>query len=126
MVRAQQWFATLEILLDRLQNDKYDLEEFDQALQQQTLPGSLVNGAAGWVKKNIPQPADPLFMQLELAPDRPIQDAFEYLTAHMLQHYLYGYSIWTTHARAQGGPPLAVFRGVPPPDRFVGFLANSK
>ncbi|MGD9211178.1 MAG: type VI secretion system-associated protein TagF [Desulfobacteraceae bacterium] len=122
--RAVQWFIQLEIMVDLLMKNKINLKVFDQRLMQQQLPLALFKNKDRIADTLLSPASDPLFFRLELQTYHQVPEAFEYLTTHLLQRHLSTFSIWSTKGRAKSSPTLSIFRGMPPADRFVQFLAD--
>ena len=124
MLRAVQWFDHLENIAALLLKQKMTLKVFDQRLKQFTLPTVLVNNSHQ-VADGLLSPAnDPLFLRMEMQRHHQMPELFDFLASHLLHRHLSTYSLWSTNGAGKGRPVLAVYRGLPPADRYVQFLAS--
>ena len=124
MVEAGQWFSQLENLADLLLQKKLGLKKFDSRLQQLKLPLALFESKA-LIGENSVCPANgPLFLHIDISALDQMPEAFEQLTAHLLKCQLTSYSIWVGKSTQNSGISVTVFKNLPPPDRFIDFLAR--
>ena len=124
MVEAEPWFSQLEILVGLLLRRKLDLKKFDDCLQQLRLPLTCFKSKADR-RENIVYPADaPLFFQISMNARHQIPEALGHLTAHLLKCQLSSYSMWVGKSTQNNSIAVTVFKNLPPPDRFIRFLAS--
>lgn len=124
MLRAAQWFSQLEILVELLMKKKIDIKRFDLQLQQQKLPPALFKNREQ-IKANVVSSAnDTLFFQMQMNSLHQTPEAFEDLTALLLDRHLTHYSLWWAKGTAMRKPTFQVFKGLPSPELYPQFLAE--
>lgn len=122
LLRATQWFSQVEILVTLMKNKKLDFKKFDDQLQRQTLPAALFADRTQIDADLLSPMNDPLFFRMDMENLHQISNAFDYMTAYLLEQNLDNYSLWYTDRIPKRNSTLSVFRGLPPIDRFVQFL----
>jgi type VI secretion system protein ImpM len=128
MVKASNWFSRLEILAAELLKKEIDVKEFDHQLQRLRLPLALLKPIEDIVENSVPPTNDPLFSQVEANTLHHPLETFYYLTPHLfsLKFHPSAYNIWSSQGSKNTGPSTAVFRRLPPADRYIQFLAGPR
>ena len=126
MVRASKWFSRLEILVVKLFKKKVNVKEFDHQLQQLRLPLTLFKNRAYTVENSVSPASYPLLFQVEVNTLQKTPKALYYLTTRLLRLncHLSAYSIWNSRGSKNTGSSMAVFKSLPPADRYIQFLAG--
>lgn len=119
------WFEALEELaLDALEDD-FQLDDLDRQLQQLTLD-PLLSGAPHASSAAPKRQADnqaPIRIEMQTLSHMP--QAFNELTKCLVEREYAHYSMWSTEGSDLLSPSLLIYRGLPPPTEFSGFLTGN-
>jgi type VI secretion system protein ImpM len=126
MVKASNWFSRLEILAVKLLKKEVDLKGFDHQLQRLKLPLALFKPMENIVENSVSTGNDSSLFQIEVNRLHQPLKALHYFSTHLLRLKCHpsAYSVWSNHGVKTKDPSMAVFKHLPPADRYVRFLVG--
>lgn len=119
------WFEALEELALGALEEGFQLEDFDNQLQQLRLdpPPSADNRPSSAPAKAPTAGQAPIRMEMQTLTHMP--EAFRELTRCLLDRHYARYSLWSTEGSDLLKPSLLIYRGLPPASDFSGFLTGN-